>query len=250
MLCITACSFRPSKQSIPAVQHPSYNAESLAQDGMAVGFVIRTQDAPALKPYERSKHAYNLAGNILSSNPGLRGKLSGYRYFSQRLGKSFGSFVNQYRQNNGLSKSALQELKNHRLERRFLLLATIQPLDEVIELPPEITPVAGSSNHDVKDYERVRLQTVRLNAVHVRVYDTWRGNIVLDQVVRSDEQNLMIATERSGIRYRGNSLLGELANSVSNRDSDVTHPPPPDKRDALDFLWRRFAQSVPGSMAS
>ena len=129
-------------------------------------------------------------------------------------------------------------------------MATIQPLDEVIELPPEITPVAGSSNHDVKDYERVRLQTVRLNAVHVRVYDTWRGNIVLDQVVRSDEQNLMIATERSGIRYRGNSLLGELANSVSNRDSDVTHPPPPDKRDALDFLWRRFAQSVPGSMAS
>ena len=48
-------------------------------------------------------------------------------------------------------------------------------------------------------------------------------------------------------------LVGAWANSLSNRiaqTSDVRHPPPPSKKDALNFLWRRFAQSVPGSLTS
>jgi len=251
LISVTACSVRPTTNT-PVFKHPSYNAESLAQDGLAVGFVVKTQGASALKPYERSKHAYNLAGNILSSNPRLRGKLSGYRYVSQRLGQSFASFVDRYRLEDGLSRSALNELKDRRLERRFLLLATIRPLDEIIELPPEIETVVGSTNTDVQDYERVRLQTIRLNEVHVRVYDTWRGRKVLDQLVRSDDNNRMFATQRTGTRYKGNSLLGALANSVSNgiARSDISHPPPPNKQDALNFLWQRIAQSVPGSLTS
>ena len=250
-VAITACSVRPTEDR-PLIRHPSYNAEALAQDGLAIGFVVRTQGAPALKPYERSKHAYNLAGNILSSNPGLQGKLSGYRYFSQRLGPSFSHFVSRYRLEDGLSRNALKELRNQRLERRFLLLATIQPLDEIIELPAEVEAISGSTNVDVRDYEHVRLQTIRLNEVHVRVYDTWRGQIVLDQIVRSDDKNRMFATERSGVRYRGNSFLGAIANGVSNRiaHNDIRHPPPPNKRDSLNFLWQKIAQSVPGSFAS
>ena len=249
---IAACNVRP-ESSAPVFRHSSYNAAALAKDGLAVGFVVRSNGAPALKPYERSNHAYDIARNILSANPRLRGNISGYRYVSQRVGKNFKSFVDRYRLEGDLSRGALAELKHAQMERRFLLLATISPLDEIIELPAEVEPLTGSSHPQTADYERVRLQTMRLNAARVQVYDTWQGRKVLDQIVRSDDKNRMYATERSGVRYKGNSLVGALANSLSNRiaqTSDVRHPPPPSKKDALNFLWRRFAQSVPGSLTS
>ena len=90
-------------------------------------------------------------------------------------------------------------------------------MDEIIELPAEVEPLTGSTHPQPADYERVRLQTMRLNAARVQVYDTWQGRKVLDQIVRSDDKNRMFATERSGVRYKGNSLVGALANSLSNR---------------------------------
>jgi len=224
ILCIcvlAACGVRPDL-SAPAYRHSSYTADALAKDGLAIGFVVRSHGSVALKAYERSNHAYDIARNILAANPRLRGNLSGYRYVSQRVGKHFKSFVDRYRLEGDLSRSALGDLKRAQLQRRFLLLG-------------------------------VRLQTMRLNAVKVQVYDTWQGRKVLEQVVRSDDKNRMFATERSGVRYKGNSLMGALANSVSNRiahTSDIRHPPPPNKRDALNFLWRRIAQAVPGSLTS
>ena len=249
---IAACGVRPDEPR-PVYRHSSYNASALAKDGLAIGFVVRSHGVPALKPYERSNHAYDIAQNILAANPRLRGNVSGYRYVSQGIGKNFKSFVERYRLEGDLSPSALADLKRAQLQRRFLLLATISPLDEIIELPAEVEPLTGSSHPQTADYERVRLQTMRLNAVRVQVYDTWQGRKVLDQIVRSDDRNRMFATERSGVRYKGNSLIGALANSVSNRiahTSDVRHPPPPSKQDALNFLWQRFAQSVPGSLTS
>jgi len=249
---LAACGVRPDSGEA-SYRHSSYNADALAKDGLAVGFVVKSHGSAALKAYERSNHAYDIARNILAANPRLRGNLSGYRYVSQRVGKNFKSFIDRYRLEGDLSRSALNDLKRAQLQRRFLLLATLAPLDEIIELPPEVEPIVGSSNPQTGDYERVRLQTMRLNAVKVQVYDTWRGRKVLEQIVRSDDKNRMFATERSGVRYKGNSLMGALANSVSNRiahTSDIRHPPPPNKRDALNFLWRRIAQSVPGSLTS
>jgi len=251
-IALSACGVRPHDPQ-PAYRHSSYNADSLAKDGMAVGFVVKSHGASKLEAYEQSNHAYDIARNILSANPRLRGNLSGYRYVSKQLGKNFKSFVDRYRLEGDLSRSALEDLKRVHLHRRFLLLATIEPLDEIIELPPEVETIVGSANPETPDYERVRLQTMRLNEVRVQVYDTWQGRKVLQQVIRSDDKNRMFATERSGVRYTGNSLLGALANSVSNRialTSDIRHPPPPKKRDALNFLWRRLAQSVPGSLTS
>jgi hypothetical protein len=251
VLAVSACSgIRPDDGTY---RHSSYNADALAKDGLAVGFVVRPQGSRALKPYERSNHAYDIARNILAANPRLRGNLSGYRYVSKRTGQSFKSIVDRYRLEGDLNRSALAELKRARLQRRFLLLATISPVDEIIELPPEVETVVGSTHPETSDYERVRLQTMRLNAVRVQVYDTWNARKVLQQEVRSDDKNRMFATERTGVRYKGNSLAGALVNSLSNRmrhTSDIRHPPPPNKRDALNFLWRRIAQSVPGSLTS
>ena len=110
--------------------------------------LLSGQMAPALKPYERSNHAYDIARNILSANPRLRGNISGYRYVSQRVGKNFKSFVNRFRLEGDLSRGALAEFKHRKMERRFLLLATISPLDEIIELPAEVEPLTGSTPAD------------------------------------------------------------------------------------------------------
>lgn len=248
---LSACGVRPDGTE-PVYRHSSYTADNLAKHGLAIGFVVKSHGSKALKAYERSNHAYDIASNILAANPRLRGNMSGYRYVSQRLGDDFKSIVDRYRLEGDLSRSALALLKRADLQRRFLLLATISPLDEIIELPPEVETIVGGTHPETPDYERVRLQTIRLNAVRVQVYDTWHGRKVLQQVVRSDDKNRMFATERSGVRYKGNSLMGALANGLSNRiaNSDVRHPPPPKWQDSINFLWRRIAQAVPGSLTS
>lgn len=249
---VAACGVRPDGPA-PVYRHPSYTAQALAKYGLAVGFVVRSQGATKLKAYERSNYAHNIAQYILAANPRLRGRVSGYRYVSKRIGKTFKTFVERYRLEGDLSRSALADLKRVNLERRFLLLATIEPLDEIVEFPPEVTTIIGSANPQTADYERVKFQTMRLKAVRVQVYDSWQGRKVLEQIIRSDDKNRVVATQSSGVRYQGNSLVGAMANSLYNHIANTSgerHPPPPKKRDALNFLWRRIAQTIPGSLTS
>lgn len=226
--------------------------KSLVREGLAVGFVANHGEMPALKPYQRARYADKLASAILESNPRLQGNLDSYRYFAARMGKPTADIINGYRLEGELSPRALKQLQIGQLRRRYLMLATISPVNEAIELPVGVTPVVGPANADVDDYEELRFQTVRLKAVRVQLYDTRKGVKVQDRIYRSDDQDIMLASERSGTRYLGNSLLGALANSVSNRvrrSSDVKHPPAPGSELTLDYLWRQIARSLPGAIS-
>lgn len=224
--------------------------QSFVIGGLAVGFVTNHEELPALQPYQRSRYANKLASAVLEYNLGMRGLVDSYGYVSARVGQPFGDIVQSYRREGDLGPRAMARLTAAKLRRRYLMLATISPVDEKIELPADIAPVVGSHNPDVDDYQDVSLQTVRLKAVRVQIYDAHAGVKVSETTFSSDDQNIMLATERSGTRYLGNSLLGALANSVSNRvrrSSDVAHPPAPSSEQTLDFLWRRIAQALPGA---
>lgn len=219
-------------------------------DGLAVGFVTNVGTASALKPHQRSRYADKLASAILESNARLSGLVDSYGYVSARMGDQFGDVINSYRLEGDLSPRALRQLKSAQLRRRYLMLATISGTDESIELPVDVNPVVGPSNPEVDDYQDVRFHTVRLKAVRVQVYDTQTARKIQDQIYSSDDHDIMLATQRTGRRYVGNSLLGALANSVSNRvrrASDVDHPPAPTSEQTLDYLWRRIAQEIPGA---
>lgn len=223
---------------------------TLSSDGLAVGFITKSGKGTALKPYQRSRYADRLASSILASNPGLRGRVDSYAYVSARIGSPFNDVINSYRLEGDLSPRSLVQLKSAQLRRRYLMLATISDIDEAIELPVDVNPVVGPSNPEVDDYQDVRFQTVRLKAIRVQMYDTHSASKIMDKIYSSDDRDIMLATERSGRRYVGNSLLGAFANSVSNRvkrASDVEHPPAPTSEQTLDYLWGQIAQDLPGS---
>ena len=223
---------------------------AVERGGLAVGFVTTSGSASALKPYQRARYADRLASAILEMNPGLTGQVDSYSYVSARIGKPFGDMVKSYRLEGQLSKSFLRQLKTSQLRRRYLMLASILDIDKTYELPVEVTPLSGPSNPDLKDYQNVRFHTVRFKAVNVQVYDTHNGRKIIDEIISSDQQDVMLASERSGRRYLGNSLLGALANSVSNRvqgASDTDHPRAPSADVALDYLWRQIALKLHGS---
>lgn len=223
---------------------------AVERGGLAVGFVTSTGSASALKPYQRARYTDRLASAILEMNPGLTGQVDSYSYVSARIGKPFGDMVKSYRVEGQLSTSFLRQLKTSQLRRRYLMLGSILDIDKTYELPVEVTPLSGPSNPDLEDYQKVRFHTVRFKAVNVQVYDTYNGRKIVDEIISSDQQDVMLASERSGRRYLGNSLLGAFANSVSNRvqgGSDVDHPPAPSADVALDYLWRQIALKLHGS---
>ena len=222
---------------------------AVEQDGLAVGFVTTSGTAAQLKPYQRARYADRLASAILEINPSLTGQVDSYTYVSARVGKPFADIVKSYRTEGQLSQRVLRQLKTSQLRRRYLMLATILDIDKTYELPVEVTPLKGPSNPDLEDYQNVRFHTVRFKAVNVQVYDTYNGRRILDKIISSDQQDVMLASERTGRRYLGNSLLGAFANSVSNRvqgASDVDHPPAPSAEQALDYLWRQIAVQLRG----
>ncbi|OED37685.1 hypothetical protein AB833_22730 [Chromatiales bacterium (ex Bugula neritina AB1)] len=220
--------------------------------GLAVGFVVNREGSPSLKAYERHLYTDQLASYILGNNPQLKGKLDSYGYVSARIGKPFSSFINSFKMEGELSRRSVEQLKEAQLRRRFLMLVTILPVDEEIQLPVEVEGVGGLINPEIEDYEDVRYQTGRLKVVHVQVYDTKTGSKVQDQLYSSDDGNILLATERHGRRYTGNSLMGALANSVSNRisKSGNNHPPAPSETVTLNYIWERIAKSVPGATRS
>lgn len=230
----------------------SISQSSLVNEGLAVGFVTNHGDIGAFKPYQRLRYANKLASAILESNPRLQGQVDSYSYVSARMGKEpFKSLVNSYRLEGDLGPRALEQLKTAQLRRRYLMLATISPVDEAIQLPVDVQPAAGRSNPDVEDYQDVELHTVRLKAVRVQIYDTYTRRKIQDNTYSSDDQDIMLATRRKGTRYLGNSLFGALANGVANsvkQSSDSVHPPAPSSEQTLDYLWRRIAQTVPGAV--
>lgn len=223
----------------------------VAQEGLAVGFVVNSGKESSLKNHERLRYADKLASAILEFNPSLSGSVDSYEYVAARVGKPFSDLVNSYRLEGDLSDRAIGQFYNAQLRRRYLMLATISPIDQVVELQAEVNPKSGPSNYDLEDYEDVRLHTVRLNAVRVQVYDLRARRKIQDEIYSSDDQNTMLATEAEGRIYVGNSLLAAIANGVSNRirhGGDLDHPKAPARDVTLDHLWRQIAQSLPGAL--
>jgi len=251
VLC-SSCTSVPGKSStLTGFKSAVFNERALLSGGLAVGFVVNSQGGSKLKPYERHRYADQLASYILRNNPGLHGNIDSYAYVSARMGTVFNPFLDGFRLEGELGKRALEQVKQASLRRRFLMLASIYPVDDTLELPVTVDSVEGISNPELADYEDVRFQTARLKAVRLLVYDTVKGRRVLDKVYSSGDDNRVFATERTGRRYKGNSLLGALANSVSNRvrrASDVNHPPPPSEAETLKYIWRRISESLPGAV--
>lgn len=223
----------------------------MARGGLAVGFVVNSGSAAALKSHERRRYADKLASAILEFNPSLSGHLDSYTYVSTRVGKPFSNLISGYRLEGDLSERAFRQFSDAQLRRRYLMLATISSVDQVVELPADVKPRSGPSNYNLGDYEEVKMHTVRLNAVRVQVYDLLANRKIRDDIFSSDDQDMMLATKSEGRRYVGNSLLAAIANGVSNRirhGGDLNHPRAPGRDMTLDYLWRRVAQSLPGAL--
>lgn len=254
LLCTSCASLMSDSSAQRDYQSASYNERSIEAGGLAVGLVANLKGSKKLKSYERHLYADQVASHILNANPDLQGNIDSYAYVSARMGDDvFGSMADSYRMEGELSPRALQQVKQVKLRRRFLMLVSILPVNDTLQLPVGVDAVTGKSNPELSDYEDVRFQTARLKAVRVQVYDTAKARKVLDKIYTSGDENRMLATERTGRRYKGNSLLGALANSVSNRvqhASDVEHPPAPSERDTLHYIWQRIGESLPGAFSS
>ncbi len=237
----------------PGSASGAFNPGTISVGGLAVGFVVNHESSKSLKSYQRHLYSDQLATFILENNPQLKGNIDSYNYVSTRIGKPFESLINSYKLEGDLSPRALTQLKNAQLRRRFLMLVSILPVDEEIQMSVDVEPVLGAAYPEVEDYEDVRYQTGRLKAVKVQVYDTSQGRKVLDQIYSSDHGGLLLAAERNGRRYVGNSLLGAMANSVTNRirnSGSSGHPPAPSSAATLNYIWERIAKSMPGAIAS
>ena len=221
-----------------------------SDEGLAVGTVVHAQGRSALAPYQRWRLADQLASHILYSSPHLEGKVDSYEYVAKRVGEPFGSLVQSYRLEGDLSDRALSVFRDAELRRRYLMMVSISPLEESIELHPDASPVVGQMNREVKDYYDMRYQTIRLAEIRVQVYDTFSASKVSDQVYRSDDNGVSLARERNSRQYVGNSLLAALSNSASNgfKHSSNAYPPAPSNDDVMNYLWRGIASSLPGAV--
>ena len=220
----------------------------VAQDGLAVGAVVSAAGGKALKPYLRWSYADKLASQILEFNPRMRGQVDSYEYVSRRMGKSFSSLIENYREVGDLDGAALVALREAQLRRRFLMMVNILPLDQVIQLEPDAAPVIGRLNEEVDDYYDMRYQTVRLQELRVQIYDTAAGQKIFDEVFRSDDGGLSLASERSARKYVGNSLVAALSNSLANGFRDSEHPAAPKAEAVLERVWRNVAQALPAGV--
>ncbi|MEM7257799.1 MAG: hypothetical protein AAF404_10460, partial [Pseudomonadota bacterium] len=217
-------------------------------DGLAVGFVVNSGQTSGLKDHQRIRYTDKLASAILELNPGLQGRLDSQAYVAARVGKPMADLIKSFRLEGDLSARAMQQLYDAQLRRRYLMLATISPIDQVIELQADVKPRSGPANYNVEDYEDVRLHTVRLKAVRVQTYDLVARSKIQDETYSSDDQDTMLATEIEGRRYVGNSLLAAIANGFSNRiryGGDLDHPVAPGRDLTLDHLWRQIAANLP-----
>lgn len=219
-----------------------------SQGGLAVGAVVNAHGRSPLRAFERWKKADQLASHILYSNPQLQGSVDSYEYVSKRVGEPFESLIQSFRLEGDLSDRALQAFKAAELRRRYLMLVSISPHEESIELQPELDPVIGQMNREIEDYYDARYQTIRLSAVRVQVYDTQQASKVFDQEFRSDDGGVALASERQSREYVGNSLLAALTNSAANGFKRTGYPAAPDKDDVMIYIWQRIANSLPGAV--
>ncbi len=242
---LSACAFSPSERDDSGL------SIDFSRDGLAVGAVVHATGRPALQPFERWRHADQLASHILYSNPQLEGQVDSYEYVAKRVGEPFNSLVQSYRLEGDISSRALQVFSEKKLRRRYLMMVSILPIEESIELQPDAQPVVGRMNRSVEDYFDMKYQTIRLAALRVQVYDTVAARKVADRVFRTDDKGVSLATTRHRRRYVGNSLLAALANSVTNgfRDSgSAQYPAAPSIDDVMNYLWRGVASSLPGAV--
>ena len=216
--------------------------------GLVVGAVVNATGRPALRSFERRRYADQIASSILAANPELSGNIDSYEYLSRRVGAPLGTLLKGYRAEGDFSSGALQSLKSAELRRRYLMMVSILPQEQSFPLKPDIEPVIGKLNREVKDYYDQNRQTILLTAVRVQVFDTVTGSKISDNLVRSDDGDRMLATESRSRQYVGNSVLATITNAVSNALSNSPegqYPLPPKRDDVLNHIWTRIAEQVP-----
>lgn len=221
--------------------------QGLPDRGLAVGAVVSADGRDALKPYLRWRYADQLASHILYTHPHMQGQVDSYEYVSRRV-RSFDSLLKRYRQQGDLDGEALRTLREAELRRRYLMMVSILPGEESIELPPDLDPVVGHLNEKVDDYYDMRYHTIRLMTVRVQIFDTAAGQKIFDDVFSSNDGGVALASERRTRKYVGNSLVAALSNSASNGFRHTEYPPAPKIDVVFDRLWQRVAQALPGGL--
>ena len=220
-------------------------------DGLIVGAVVNAEGRSSLEAYERWRYADQLASRILKTNPELSGSVDSYQYLSKRVGKPLGLILKKFRLDGELDDSALETLKSAQLRRRYLLLASIQPEEESVQLKPQSEPVVGPVNRSVHDYHDEKRLTVLFASVRVQIYDTFSGRKIFDDTIRSDDGGRILAAENSYREYVGNSIFASISNSIANGltgSAGGAYPAPPERDDVLVFLWERVAEKLPGDV--
>ncbi len=231
-------------------QH-AYTEQRIESDGLIVGAVVNANGGSELKPYQRWRYADQLASRILSINPQLTGSVDSYQYLSRRMGKPVGALLQGYRQQGELQSDEIKLLQDAQLRRRYVLLASILPVEETIALDANAEPVVGPINREVHDYYDTNRHTALLKAVRVNIYDTASGRKVFDQIIRSDDGGQILATENKSRKYVGNSLVASISNTIANGLGGTVsgaYPAPPKSDDVLAHIWQRVAQQLPGAI--
>lgn len=246
----TSCAFLPTPAG-----HPGGGGNTAPmKGGVAVGVVVNQLGAKPLKDYERRRYADQIAAQILHQHPSLDGRIDSYAYVSRRMGKDpFKDFVKAFREHGSLAPRHRNALIESKLRRRYLMLVGISPVDEKLQLPPIVQPVPHKANGRLADYELVRYQTARVKTVELQVYDTTNGRLILREKISSTDGGKAVVNERTGKRYKGNSLLAAVTNSLGNKlryGGNADYPQAPSKAHTLNYIWQLIAEAVPRRMRS
>jgi len=215
--------------------------------GLIVGPVINANGRPSLQPADRWRYADQLASSILDANPELSGNLDSYEYLARRVGAPLEPLLKAYRKQGDLNSKALESLQSAELRRRYLMMVSILPEEQSFPLKPDIQPVIGKLNREVRDYRDQHKQTILLAGVRVQVFDTFAGRKISDSIVRSDDGGRILANESKSRQYVGNSVFATVTNALSNalNAEDGKYPPPPNREDVLRHIWTRVAVQLP-----
>ncbi len=243
----TSCALFPS----PGGEHGA--AGGRITGGLAVGFVVNQSGAKKLKDFERRRYADQIAAQILLANPAIDGRIDSYGYVSRRLGSAFSDVVDAYRRNGSLEPRHRATMVESKLRRRYLMLVSISPVDEKVQMPPVVQAVPHKNNGQLADYELVRYQTARIKTVEVQVYDTVNGRRVLLEEFSSTDGGKAVVNERTGKRYKGNSLLAAVTNSLGNKlryGGNVSYPEAPSTAHTLNYIWQLIAEGLPQRIRS